>query len=102
MPEMKPERKPFVGTISPYWSPHRRGFRLRIACRQQQLRLMCPQDPRRFGACRPPPETSFGQALRRQPEPLAIVLQDADRRSTPGPEKEQVTGKRIGVPFLPA
>jgi hypothetical protein len=60
MPEMKAERKPFVvGVISTYFSPHRRGFRLRIARRQQQLRLMCLQCPRRFGACRPPLETSF-------------------------------------------
>jgi hypothetical protein len=102
MPEMNAERKPFVVVISTYFSPHRRGFRLRIAGRQQQLRLMCLQRSRRFGACRPPLEPSFGQAFRRQPEPLAIVLQDSDRRSTPRPENEQVTGKRIGVQFLPA
>src|ERR1022692_3575251 len=30
------------------------------------------------------------------------VLQDPDGRSTPGPENEQVTGKRIDVQFLPS
>jgi hypothetical protein len=68
--------------ISTYFSPHRRGFYLRIARRQQQLRLVRLQYPRRFGARRPPLEPSFGQSLRRQPEPLAIVLQDSDGRST--------------------
>src|SRR5580698_4548575 len=79
--------------ISTYFSPHRRGFYLRIARRQQQLRLVRLQYPRRFGARRPPLEPSFGQSLRRQPEPLAIVLQDSDGRSTTGAENEQVTGK---------
>src|SRR5580692_11026018 len=88
--------------ISTYFSPHRRGFYLRIARRQQQLRLVRLQYPRRFGARRPPLEPSFGQSLRRQPEPLAIVLQDSDGRSTTGAENEQVAGKRIGVQFLPA
>ena len=47
MPEVKSERKPFVGFLgsSTYFSPHRRGFRLRIARRQQQLRLMRLQVP---------------------------------------------------------
>jgi len=40
MPERKAERKLFVAAISTYFSPHRPGFRLWIACRQQQLRLV--------------------------------------------------------------
>jgi hypothetical protein len=59
MPEMKAERKPFLGGYSTYFSPHRRGFRVWITRRQQQLRLMCLQGPRWFGARRPPLETSL-------------------------------------------
>jgi hypothetical protein len=40
MPERKAERKCFVATFSTYFPPHWRGFRLRVAGRQQQLRLM--------------------------------------------------------------
>jgi hypothetical protein len=35
MPEMKAERKPFLGTISTYFSPHRCGFRVWITRRQR-------------------------------------------------------------------
>jgi hypothetical protein len=59
MPEMKAERKPFLEGYSTYCSPHWRGFRVWITRRQQQLRLMCLQGPCRFGAGRPPLETSF-------------------------------------------
>jgi hypothetical protein len=59
MPEMQAERKPFLEEYSTYFSPHRRGFRVWITRRQQQLRLMCMQDPRWFGARRPPLETSL-------------------------------------------
>jgi hypothetical protein len=59
MPEMKAERKPFLEGDSTYFPPHRRGFRVWITRRQQQLRLMCLQGPRWFGARRPPLETSL-------------------------------------------
>src|SRR6516165_2839510 len=58
--------------------------------------------PCRFRTGGPPFETSLGQALCGQPEPLAIVLQDSDGRATPRPEDKQVTGKWIRVQFFPA
>src|SRR5580658_5591233 len=63
---------------------------------------MRSQRPCRFRPGWPPFETALGQALGGQPEPLAIVLQDSDRRSTPRPEDKKVTGKRVGVQLFPA
>src|SRR5689334_24579204 len=99
MPEQKSERKGFV---SAYLPPHGRRFSLRVARRQQHLRLVRLQHPRGFVAGRPPLETPFGQSLSCQPKPLAIELEDPDGGSTPAAEDKQVTGKWIGVQFLPA
>src|ERR1019366_1103131 len=79
MPEMKAERKPFVGVVSTYFSPHRRGFCFRVARRQQQLCLMRLEHPGRLFAARPPHESPLRQPFLRQPEPLAVIDQDTDR-----------------------
>jgi hypothetical protein len=52
MPENKSERKGFVLLFSAHFSPHRSGFRLWVARRQQQLRLVRLQQPGRFFSAR--------------------------------------------------
>src|SRR5512133_921792 len=89
MPEEKSERKGFV---SAHLSPHGCRFGLRVARRQQQLRLVRLQHPRGLVAGWPPLETPFGQSLRRQPKPLAVELEDPDGGSTAAAEDEQVAG----------
>ena len=79
------------------WPPRGRSFRIGVSGCQQQLRLMRRQRPDSLCARRPPSETSLRQALCGQPESLAVILQNADGGSTPGPEDQQVAGKRIGV-----
>jgi len=54
MPQEKAERKPFV---SAHLAPHRRRLSLRVASRQQQLRLVRFQPPGRFLSARPPQES---------------------------------------------
>jgi hypothetical protein len=99
MPEEKSERKAFVSTHLP---PHGCRLGLRVASRQQQLRLVRLQYPRGFVAGRPPLETPFGQSLGRQPKPLAVELKDPYGGSSAAAEDKQVAGKRIRVQFLPA
>src|SRR5438477_859155 len=94
MPEEKSERKGFV---SAHFSPHGRRFGLRVARRQQQLRLVRLQHPRGFGTRRPPLETPSGQSLGRQPKPLTVKLKDPDGGSTAAAKDQQVAGKRISV-----
>src|ERR1035437_5817531 len=100
MPEMKAERKPFVGVVSTYFSPHRSGFRVRVAGRQQQLRLMRLEHPGGLFAARPPHESPLRQPFLRQPKPLAVIDQDADRGSTPAPEYKQASREGIGLKFV--
>src|SRR5574341_218249 len=63
---------------------------------------MRPQCSGRPGAGRPPPETSLRQSFGRQPESLAVIGEDANGGSTPGPEDKQTSGKGIGTQLLPA
>src|SRR5664280_41489 len=91
MPEMKAERKAFVSAVSTDFSPHRRGLCFRIARRQQQLCLMRLEHAGGLFAARPPQESHLRQPLLRQPEPLAVIDQDADRGSTPAPEYKQAS-----------
>ena len=63
---------------------------------------MRPQRPCRFRAGWPPLETSLGQALGGQPEPLAIVRQYFDGRTPAATKDEHTTGKRVGIQLLPA
>src|ERR1035437_8860048 len=100
MPEMKAERKPFLEGYSTYFSPHRRGFCFRVARRQQQLRLMCLQHTGGLFAARPPHESSLRQPFLRQPEPLAVIDQDANRASTPAPKHKQASRERICLEFV--
>ena len=57
---------------------------------------------RRVRSRRPPFETAFRQALRCDPEPLAVVGEDSDRLAATAAEDKQAAGKRIGCEFLPA
>src|SRR5580692_4744233 len=82
--------------------PHGRCFRIRIAGRYQQLRLMRSQCFRRFVARGPPLKSAFRKALRGDPEPLTIVGEDSDRFAAAAAEDEQAAGKRIGVELLTA
>src|SRR5215472_5649088 len=82
--------------------PYRRGFDLRIAARQQQLRLMRTQGSTSFRARRPPAEASLGQTLGGQPESLPVIGQNPNRPRAAVAEDEEAAGKRIGVQFLPA
>jgi hypothetical protein len=100
MPEKKAERKLFVAAISTYFSPHRRGFYLRVGGRQQQLRLMRLEHARGLFTARPPHESPLRQPLLRQPETLPVIDQDADRSSTPAPEYKQASRERIGLEFV--
>jgi hypothetical protein len=81
-------------------APYRRRFGFRIPGRQQQLRLMRAQRFRRFAACRPPSETPFRQPLGRQPEPLTVVSQDADRLPTPAAKDKFAYSSRIASSLL--
>jgi hypothetical protein len=100
MPEKKSERKGFVLTFSAHFSPHRRGFRLWVAGRQQQLRLVRLQPPGWFFSARPPHKSPFRQALLRQPESLTVINEDTDRSAPPAPEHKQASRERIGLEFL--
>src|ERR1017187_4745039 len=85
MPEMKAERSLLLEVFSTYFSPHWSGFCLRVARRQQQLRLMRLEHTRGLFAARPPHESPLRQPFLRQPKPLAVIDQDADRGPTPTP-----------------
>src|SRR5664280_1823234 len=100
MPEMKAERKAFVSAVSTDFSPHRRGFCFRIARRQQQLCLMRLEHAGGLFAARPPHESPLRQPFLRQPEPLAVIDQDADRGSTPAPEYKQASREGICLEFV--
>src|ERR1035437_3738500 len=95
MPEMKAERKPFVGGFSTYFSPHRSGFCLRVARRQQQLRLMRLEHTGGLFAARPPHKSPLRQPFLRQPEPLAVIDQDTDRDPPTAPEYKQASREGI-------
>src|SRR5580658_2980956 len=56
--------------------------------------------PRRLFAARPPHEPPLRQSFLRQPEPLPVIDQDADRSSTPAPEYKQTSRERIGLQFV--
>ena len=61
VPEAKTERKgEACFSLGVQSAPHRRRFGLRVAGRQQQLRLMRAQRARRFGAGGPPLEAALG------------------------------------------
>jgi hypothetical protein len=89
----------FSGAHAP---PLWRGFRFGIAGRQQQLRLVRSQYPRRFVTPRPPAEASLRQTLRGQPKPLAVIGKQFDGGSAAAAKDEQTSGERIGCEFLPA
>jgi hypothetical protein len=64
VPELKTERKCFVDISAILFSgihrpPYRGSFRIMIAGREQQLRLVRSQRSHRFCACGPPLETPF-------------------------------------------
>src|SRR6059036_897805 len=67
-------------------APYRCCGRFGIACCQQQLRLMRFQYPRRLLARRPPLKPAFRQTFLCQPESLAVIDQNADRRSATAAE----------------
>src|SRR5208337_1378113 len=99
--ETKSERKPwgyFFSTYHAHRPPRRRRLRsARVARRQQHLQLMRRQTPRhlaRAPAFRPPAEPPLRQSLLRQPESLAIIDEDANRRAPPAAENEQPAGER--------
>src|SRR5437016_2723225 len=100
MPEMKAERKAFVSAVSTDFPPHRRGFCFRIARRQQQLCLMRLEHAGGLFAARPPHESPLRQPFLRQPEPLAVIDQDADRGSTTAPEYKQASREGICLEFV--
>src|SRR5450631_4308034 len=100
VPENVSERK--YKMIGLHFAPHRSGIDIRIAGRQQHLRLMHAQRTRRFLALRPPAKASFGQTLGRQPESLPVVDQHFKRRRPPAAEYKQATRERIGIQFCAA
>src|SRR5450631_2485713 len=51
-------------------------------------------------AARPPHESPLRQPFLRQPEPLAVIDQDADRRSTAAPEYKQASREGICLEFV--
>src|SRR6266511_968507 len=66
-----------------------------VAGGHQQLRLIRLQ---RFGGgvgFRPPYESSFGQALLRQPVSLAIIGEEADRGPAAAPKHEHTSGEGV-------
>jgi hypothetical protein len=63
---------------------------------------MRSQGFRGFVACRPPLESAFRQALRGNPESLAVIGEDSDRFAAAAAEDEQAAGKRIGIKLLAA
>src|SRR4029077_9657494 len=75
---------------------------MRVAPRQQQLRLMRTQVAACFRARWPSAEATLGQALGGEPESLPVIGQDPDRPRATVAEDEQAAGKWIGVQFLPA
>src|SRR5271165_4246815 len=89
-----------LGLLRAHPPPHRRGYRIRVAGGQQHLRLIGLQHPRGLLAARPPHQAPFRQPLLRQPEPLPVIDQDADRRSPPAAKPKQTTRERIRLQFL--
>src|ERR1035438_2888028 len=85
-----------------HFAPHRSRIDIWITGRQQHLRLMHAQRPRRFLALRPPAKASFGQTLGRQPESLPIVDQHFYRGRPPAAEYKQAARERIGIQFCTA
>src|SRR5450631_2785126 len=51
-------------------------------------------------AARPPHESPLRQPFLRQPEPLAVIDQDADRGSTAAPKYKQASRERICLKFV--
>src|SRR6266542_891045 len=99
--EAKPERKClaqfFLRTHS---APDRCRCCLRVARRQQQLRLMGLQSSSRLLPTRPPDKPPFRQPLLRQPEPLAVVGENANRRAPPAAEHKQTSREGILLELL--
>src|SRR5271166_4477944 len=89
-----------LGLLRAHPPPHRRGYRIRVAGGQQHLRLIGLQHPRGLVSAWPPHKAPFRQPLLRQPEPLPVIDQDADRRPSPAPEHKQTTRERIRLQFL--
>jgi len=83
-------------------SPFRRGFRVGVGGRQQQLRLMRPQHARRFRSGGPPAKMTFGKPLGREPESLPVECEQLYRSPATAAEDEQPAGKRIGRKLFPA
>src|ERR1035437_3800783 len=51
-------------------------------------------------AARPPHKSPLRQSFLRQPEPLTVIDQDADRGPTPTPEYKQASGEGICLEFV--
>src|SRR5450755_396812 len=84
------ERKLLVVLVSlqvlVHSAPHGRCLCVRVARRQQQLRLIRFQRARRSVAARPPRKSSFRKTLLREHEALPVVLQYLDGRRAPAAE----------------
>src|ERR1700722_2850388 len=91
----------YVFVLSAHAAPLRRGFRFGIAGRQQQLRLVRSQYPRRFVTRWPPAEASLRQTLRGQPKPLAVIREQFDGGAAAAAKEEKTSGERIGWEALP-
>src|SRR6266542_4560278 len=88
--EANPERKCLAQFFSrTHPAPDRCRCRLRVARRQQQLRLMGLQSSSRLLSTRPPHKPPLREPLLRQPEPLAVVGENANRGSPPAAEHKQ-------------
>src|SRR5208283_6069721 len=72
----------------------------RVPGGQQQLGLVGLQHSHGLVAARPPDKATLRQPFLRQPEPLPVIDQDADRRPPPTAEDKQTTRERIGLQFL--
>src|SRR5260370_35148421 len=79
MSEIRSERKHFFD--SAYFLPHWCCFLFRIACGQQQLRLVHLKYARGL-AFRPTCKPSFRNTFRSEPESLAVIAEHFDRCDT--------------------
>src|SRR5438094_4337146 len=102
LPEPKLERQVpnVILFLCAHPPPHRCRCRLRVTCRQQQLRLMGLQSSSRLLSARPPHKSSLRQPLLRQPETLAVVGENANRRFPPAAEHEQTSREGILLQLL--
>jgi hypothetical protein len=72
----------------------------KVACRHQQLCLICLQWLRRAGRFRPPHETPFRESFLCQPVALAVIAEQPDRSPAAAAKHEHTPGKWILREFL--